>query len=910
MTREFKYYPEDFGALTVKVKHMDLSFDMYEKYSNVSSNLQLMALENINSLDLNAKNLEINVVSVDACESTFEYLEDEDILRINFAREISKDEDFVIHTETVCRPTSNTLEGLYYDETPKGCPCQQITQCQQWGFQRIVPCIDDMTAKCTYTTEITADERYTNLISNGDVSMKVESVGEGRAQIKYDNMITPMATYLFFLGVGSYETFEKEFVYPDGDKFMLELLVPPGSDKAIAEKALQVLHDAILWIYLFTGPGKYENWDRSMKIWSGYKIDMSGMKFGYKYTGTVYREIGMQNSDFGGMENVGNTTITTNRIMPFPEMTDGSFEYMIRVKAHEFYHNLNGSEVTGQSPFEIWLNEAVTVFIEQEYHEFVFGREYSRLDTVLTLLAPGGGTFAGDDNVAAMPIEPDGFNDCNELITGVTYVKAPEFVKMIETLMGPELFVKGLDLYHTRYKHSNASSTQWMEAMEEACGKDFKRMAKSWLKQASYPKLDVVGEYNTEARKYVLKLKQNGFNEGLHWEFPIICALCDKDGEDLSEKMQWVQSVESEIVFEDVDEPAFLSLNRNYSFFGKVYYEVSEENLYLQVRKDKDLINRFMAFYRLSESEKMRILEGGVVSEKFVDLYFELLSDEDLMAHVGVEILTIFEAVEDEKFAHAYRDLYEAVKSIKRAVGGKYRDKLVKMYKGYASREFDGSYLEVESKKIKTRQVKNTCLALLAKLEDEEIYKMIREQFENAECATDKVTAFSLYLNSKAPDKIEVLEAYESEASKNLVSWESFLACVSGNDSDDMLNIIKRVEKSESFRIDQANDQRALYARFAGNRKRSLLTSEGREFLKESILKLAPINEYSCLYVLKPFGNIDKIAAEHQADLVKVLMDVKAQLDPKKVPSVYNTLERILKGSPKGVKRYEDSLKA
>ena len=30
------------------------------------------------------------------------------------------------------------------------------------------------------------------------------------------------------------------------------------------------------------------------------------------------------------------------------------------VKVHEWYHNINGSEVTGQSPFQIWLNEAVT----------------------------------------------------------------------------------------------------------------------------------------------------------------------------------------------------------------------------------------------------------------------------------------------------------------------------------------------------------------------------------------------------------------------------------------------------------------------------------------------------------------------------------------------------------------------
>jgi hypothetical protein len=31
-----------------------------------------------------------------------------------------------------------------------------------------------------------------------------------------------------------------------------------------------------------------------------------------------------------------------------------------------YYHNINGSLVTGQSPFEIWLNEAVTVHIQRQ----------------------------------------------------------------------------------------------------------------------------------------------------------------------------------------------------------------------------------------------------------------------------------------------------------------------------------------------------------------------------------------------------------------------------------------------------------------------------------------------------------------------------------------------------------------
>lgn len=924
--RRFKYYPEDFGALPVKVLHMDLDFDVYEDHTVVDSTLIVKTLEDLKHLDLNAKNLEILAVESEPVACSYEYLKDKDILRVKFEEKIEDGVKVLVKTRTICRPTDNILEGLYYDETPSNCPRQQITQCQQWGFQRIVPCIDDMTAKCTYKTRITADESYTNLLTNGDVSMEVKSVGEGRVQIKYDNVITPMATYLFFLGVGTYATFKKEFEYPDGSTFMLELLVPPDSDREIAEKALQVLNDAIMWVYLFTGPDKYQNWDKALKIKelverrdAGEDVADGGSHkireelknligkgtWGYKYTGTVYREIGMQNSDFGGMENVGNTTITTNRIMPFEDMTDGSFEYMIRVKVHEYYHNLNGSEVTGRSPFEIWLNEAVTVFIEQEYHEFLFGKNYSRLDSVLSFLAPGNGTFAGDDRANAMPIEPDGFNDCNELITGVTYVKAPEFVKMIETLMGAESFVKGLDLYHRRYKHGNASRAQWVEAMEDVSGMDFQRMAQVWLKQSSYPKIKVESSYKN--RCLTLSLEQSGYQKGMHWEFPFICALVDENGHDIAEKMLRVVDPLCEIKFEDVDQPAFISLNRNYAVFGKVLYECSDKELYLQVRKDSDMINRYMAFYQLAEKEKLRLLEDAEaeVSEEFRDLYFEMLNDADLMAELGTEILTIFQSSEDERFAHAYRDLYEVVKKIAHAVAEKYENELLDLYEVYSAMEFEGSYVEVAAQKIKARQVKNTCLGLLARLDKEAIWKLIKAQLDNPECASDRITAFSLYLNSSAPDKMQVLDSYQKFAEENLVRWEGFLATVAGCNADDCVEIVKAVEKSKHFRIEQANDQRALYCRFAMNRKISLLTEQGRAYLEEIMLKLAPVNEYSCGFIVNVFGNIDQIAEEYRADLVKVLVDVKEKLSSDKTPSIVNNIERILEGSPKGMEAFK-----
>ncbi|MDT8357155.1 MAG: DUF3458 domain-containing protein, partial [Methanomicrobiaceae archaeon] len=256
----WRYRPEDFGEPPVRVLHMDLEFSMYDDHTCVSSVLHAISGEApLRVLDLNAKDLDVLEVSSPERGIDFHYDQDRSILTIRFSQPIPPETRFTVATRTVCRPTFHLLEGLYYDETPPGAPPTQITQCQQWGFQRLVPCIDEMTAKCTYRTTITADVRYTHLISNGDVSVPRHPAGKGRDSITYENMVTPMAPYLFFLGAGTYAGYRRLLEYPGRQSFDIELLVPPGSSRAHAEEALSILADAILWVHLFTGKGRYRD---------------------------------------------------------------------------------------------------------------------------------------------------------------------------------------------------------------------------------------------------------------------------------------------------------------------------------------------------------------------------------------------------------------------------------------------------------------------------------------------------------------------------------------------------------------------------------------------------------------------------------------------------------------------------
>lgn len=60
------------------------------------------------------------------------------------------------------------------------------------------------------------------------------------------------------------------------------------------------------------------------------------------------------------------------------------------------------------------------------------------------MFTPSSGPLAQDAGALAMPIEPAGYNRTQELISAMTYSKAPEFVQMIETLLTPPVFARGL----------------------------------------------------------------------------------------------------------------------------------------------------------------------------------------------------------------------------------------------------------------------------------------------------------------------------------------------------------------------------------------------------------------------------------------------------------------------------------
>ncbi|MDR2849055.1 MAG: M1 family metallopeptidase, partial [Verrucomicrobiota bacterium] len=537
----FRYTRSAFRLPPAQLNHIDLSLSFFESHVDGAATLTLTAREPLHTLELDACDIEVFDIALDGAAAPFTLDAERRKLVIPLPAPAAPGDTLRVSARCRCVPSDTRLEGLYRDTTPPGAPQQYMSQCQQWGFQRILPVIDDCTAKCTFRTTLEGDARYTHLISNGDVDRAANPAGlpvpvpgnPARKTITYVNRV-PMAPYLFLACAGTWDVLADEVRYPGGRRIALEYLVPPGK-AASARVPMAILKRAILWQHA---------------------------ALGYVYPFETYRTLCMEKSNYGGMENAGNTTIITEAALIDDDTVDARLIYAHGVIVHEYEHSHCGSGVTMESPFDMWLNEAYTVDIERQFTASVFDPAFMRLREADAIREPGGGPLAMEDTGKFGQIVREGFNDPDELVDGVTYVKAPEVLNMLRQLLGREAYAAGARLYFARHDGGNANTAQFLACFEEASGQSLARFARDWLFTAGYPRVTARYAYDPAARTLTLDLAQSAPPFTLPFSF----AAADALGRDIpgTARTLRLDQPETRVVLPDIDaEPAFLSLNRD-----------------------------------------------------------------------------------------------------------------------------------------------------------------------------------------------------------------------------------------------------------------------------------------------------------------------------------------------------------
>ncbi len=877
-TKKFRYSRSDFKPLPVKLEHMDINLNFLDGKVEGSNTLRITARKALDSVVLDARDIEIRSIEwVGKQPSKLEYdhRSDKAQLVVKFPKAIAAGETFSIRCSAVCVPTDNILDGIYKDTTPQGCPQQYMSQCQQWGFQRILPVFDDCTAKCTMVTTIEADARYTHLISNGNVCRKTNLDGKPvlkpgdptRKIVTYENSI-PMAPYLFLACVGTWDVLEDEIVYPSGRRVKLEYLVPPGRTLGVVVP-MRILKESALW------QGKTQE---------------------YEYQREVYRTICMEKSNFGGMENVGNTTIVTDAALVDEFTSDRRLEYAYAVIVHEFEHNQCGSDVTMETPFDMWLNEAFTVDVERQFMMSQFDSDGVRLDEIDSMRAPVNGPLATEDGGHLGNIVRDGFNDPDELVDGVTYVKAAEVIRMLRLIVGPETFRNAKNLYFKRHTGGNANTDQFLTSFEAASGRDLSQFKREWLYTIGYPRIEATHNYDNKQRKLFVSLTQSRMGKGGLFHVPFEMAAVDKKGLDIT-KTKTIAEITGErleLVFDDVSEPAFLSLNRDCSFYGSFADKSStRKQLHDQIALDPNKFNRVEAMRRLTDEERIKLVSDPLaeVGSEWLDAYGMIVADKALSPGLKACLLRIDEQSLDRSFMIFYRERYNARIKMLKLVAERHLANIVKVFGAV------DTYAAVVNPKdgIEDRELKAVLLRTLIEANTAEVHKLASDHFHRAWNITDKMAALSCINLSEHPDRRNLLaEGYELWKD-HLSAYSSYLQIVGCGTHDDVFDMIAEEERHPSFRIEHPTHSRALYLPMSGNNK-MLWTDRGIDWVAGKVMVLAKINENTAIRLLACFQQAHNLADDLRPKVLTALETMHRGVNETASPSVAGRINAYLEG--------------
>jgi len=318
-----------------------------------------------------------------------------------------------------------------------------------------------------------------NLIDSGDCKADLSDLKNKKNERHWATWHDPFPkpSYLFAVVAGSLSVVKDSFLTCSGKAIDIQLFVEP-KDIDKCSHALESLKHAM-------------RWDEET--------------YGREYDLNLYMIVAVDDFNMGAMENKGLNIFNTSCILANPETTtDDGFNRVEAVVAHEYFHNWSGNRVTCRDWFQLSLKEGFTVFRDSQFSAYMGSADVKRIQDVNFLRSI---QFAEDSGPTAHPVQPKTYMEISNFYTVTIYEKGAEIVRMIQTLLGPELFRKGSDLYFSRYDGQAVTINEFISTMAEVSGRDFKQFM-LWYERSGTPSIPVSGTYDKKKCSYSLTFKQ------------------------------------------------------------------------------------------------------------------------------------------------------------------------------------------------------------------------------------------------------------------------------------------------------------------------------------------------------------------------------------------------------------------
>ncbi len=399
------------------MNHLNLDIEVDFKEKKIFGTAEIK-FENHNSevLFLDTKGLDIQSVKIGDREVEF-VLHDE-IPEMGSALEIAID----TFTKAVKINYSTTegaeaLQWLSPSQTAGKKAPFLFTQSQAILARTWVPCQDSPGIRFTYNATVKVPE---NLLALMSAENPVEKTEDG---VYTFSMHQPIPAYLLALTVGDVaykKTGKRTGVYAEPS--MLNSSAKELEDMENMLEAAEKLY------------GPYQ--------WGQYDVIFLPPSF-----------------PFGGMENPRLTFAT-------PTILAGD-KSLVSLVAHELAHSWSGNLVTNATWNDFWLNEGFTVYFEYRIMEEVYGKDVSRMLSLISysdLQKELEALDYGEDT--KLKLDLAGRNP-DEGVTSIAYEKGYYFIKLIEQTVGKEAFDQFLNKYFGEHAFSSVSTEEFLFYLNE-----------------------------------------------------------------------------------------------------------------------------------------------------------------------------------------------------------------------------------------------------------------------------------------------------------------------------------------------------------------------------------------------------------------------------------------------------------
>jgi aminopeptidase N len=770
---------------------------------------------------------------------------------------------FVLETETVIDPTANTkLMGLYRAGST------YTTQCEAEGFRRITYFPDRPDVMAVYTTRVEAEKAEAPvLLANGNLVDSGDVPGTTRHFAVWHDPF-PKPSYLFALVGGTLGVVADSFTTMSGRNVALKIFVEPGKEGR-AHYAMDALKRAM-------------KWDEET--------------FGREYDLDIFMIVAVSHFNMGAMENKGLNIFNDKAVLASHDTaTDADYSSVETVIAHEYFHNWTGNRITCRDWFQLCLKEGLTVFRDQEFTSDVRSRPVKRIADVRGLR---GHQFVEDAGPLAHAVRPEVYREINNFYTSTVYEKGAEVVRMLKTLLGPQKFRAGMDLYFARHDGRAATVEEFVACFSDAANRDLRQFM-LWYRQAGTPELVMETRRDAAAKTFTIDISQTvpstpGQPVKEPMLIPLAIGFLGRDGRvqpltlvgggKLENGVLIVTKAKESFVFSGVDECPVVSINRGFSAPVKITATNPRDGyLPFLAAHDTDPFNRWQAIQSLATAlliDNVAAHRAGTprrAADALVHALGAVLADHKLEPAFVAQVLAL--PSEGDIAREIGRDvdpdaIYAARRDLRAEIGSKLAGALADTYQ----RMVDTGPFSPDAASAGRRSLKNVCLDLLATADPATGIPRADAQYRNADNMTDRIAALATLSHHQVPERQAAFEDFYGRYQGDPLIIDKWFALQATIPEASTLDRVKALTNHPAFAMSNPNRVRALIGNFAlaNQTQFNRRDGEGYAFHADTVLLLDALNPQVAARQMTAFRSWRALEPERRAKAEAALKMVAA----------------------------------